>query len=359
MLKYTRQVIGLKITNFDLWKFLQQTDRPIIIYGMGNGADKIIKELTRLGITPYGIMASDDFVRGQSFHGFTVKKLSDFRNTDNMIILTSFGSQRPEVIQTIIDISLKYTLFSPDVPVYGGSVFNREFYENNQRKLESVYELLADDQSKQTLENVINFKLSGNINYLIHVFSEKDEVFQQILRFDEKESFLDLGAYRGDTIQEFLSYTNGKYRHITALEPDRKTFAKLKQYAGTMHNTQLFNMGIWDNDCDLAFDASLGRGSSVKSGGSQPLAVTKIDTLYRRRTLTYLKADVEGAERRALLGGALTLKRDKPKINLAVYHRSEDLFELPLLLHEINPEYRLYLRQHPHIPAWDLNLYAV
>ncbi|HCA56163.1 MAG TPA: FkbM family methyltransferase, partial [Ruminococcaceae bacterium] len=42
----------------------------------------------------------------------------------------------------------------------------------------------------------------------------------------------------------------------------------------------------------------------------------------------------------------------------ALYHRSEDIFKLPLLLKEINPSYRLYLRQHPHIPAWDLNLYA-
>lgn len=353
------QVISLDITNFDIWKFLRQTDRPVIIYGMGNGADKIMNELTSLGITPYGIMASDDFVRGQSFHGFTVKKLSDFGNMDNIIILTSFGSQRPEVIQNIIDISSKYTLFSPDVPVYGDNIFNREFYEKHQKKIKSVFELLADEQSKQTFENVINFKLSGNIKYLISVFENKDNVFNNILRLHENESFLDLGAYRGDTIQEFLSYTNGRYSHITALEPDRKTFAKLKQYAGSMHNTQLFNMGIWDSDCDLAFSASLGRGSSITNGGSQTLAVTKIDTLYRRRTLTYLKADVEGAERRALSGGITTLRRDKPKINLAAYHRSEDIFELPLLLHKINPEYRIYLRQHPHIPAWDLNIYAI
>ena len=118
-------------------------------------------------------------------------------------------------------------------------------------------------------------------------------------------------------------------------------------------------MGIWNEDTDLCFEASKGRGSSVKASGGNKLAVTTIDTLFRRRKVTYIKTDVEGAEEKALLGGREVIARDKPKMNLALYHRSEDIFSLPLLLKKLNPDYRLYIRQHPHIPAWDLNLYAV
>ena len=89
------------------------------------------------------------------------------------------------------------------------------------------------------------------------------------------------------------------------------------------------------------------------------LAVTRIDTLYHSRKLTYLKMDVEGCERQAIIGGVNTLRRDKPKLNIAVYHRSEDIFSIPLLISSIVPGYRLYLRQHPYIPAWDLTLYGV
>ncbi len=340
----------------DIWESLQNTDKKIIIYGMGNGADKIISELERLNIPIHGIMASDDFVRGQTFHGFTVKKLSDFPK--DIIILTAFGSQRNDVIKHILSLSQKYTLFAPDVPVYGNNIFNRSFYRQNKAKIDKVFNILADDFSVKVLENEIQFKLTGNINYLTEIFTDKDEIFN-ILNLTENESYLDLGAYRGDTIQEFLHYTNGSYRHITALEPDKKTFKKLKDYTKTLDNIQLWNMGIWDSDGYVNFENSAGRGSSIKSAGSQKLAVTKIDTLFQVQKVSYIKIDVEGAELQALKGGMNTLKRNKPKLNLALYHRSEDIFTLPLLVHDINPGYKLYLRQHPHIPAWDLNLYGI
>ena len=340
----------------DVWTEIAAAHMPVLIYGMGNGADKIMKELDRLGIPVHGVIASDDFVRGQFFHGFPVRKLSDFSN-EHCMILMAFGSQRPEVIAHILRLAQIHMVRCPDVPVYGETLFNATFVHAHQKELETVHDLLADDRSKKVLENIIHFKLTGKLPYLTDSFSEKGEAMR-LLELGQNESYLDLGAYRGDTIQEFLHCTKGHYRHITALEPDRKTYQKLKAYAATMHDTQLWNMGIWDRDDTLSFNASLGRGSSLQAGGSQLLAVTKIDTLYRIQHVSYIKMDVEGAEKQALLGGIHTIQRDKPKLNIALYHRSEDLFTLPLFIHEICPDYRLYLRQHPHIPAWDLNLYA-
>jgi hypothetical protein len=68
---------------------------------------------------------------------------------------------------------------------------------------------------------------------------------------------------------------------------------------------------------------------------------------------------VEGAEREALLGSRNTILRDSPALLVSAYHRSADLFSLPLLVHDLNPNYRLYLRRMAGIPAWDINLYAV
>ncbi len=343
----------------DIWNFVKHTEKPIIIYGMGNGADKIMNELQRLGVPVTGVMASDDFVRGQTFRGFPVRKLSDFeKELSELIIIIAFGSQREDVIEHLLSLARKHTVLAADVPVYGENIFNMAFYDVHQKELQEVEKILADDLSRKVLKNVVKFKLTGQMPYLTEVFSDKKEAFT-ILKLTDQESYLDLGAYRGDTIEEFLHCTGGHYRHITALEPDRKTFRKLKDYAGTFPDTQLWNMGIWGSDCNLSFRNSLGRGSSVQNAGGQCLAVTKIDTLYQIQQVSYIKMDVEGAEKQALSGGIHTLQRDKPKLNLALYHRSEDIFELPLLLHKIQPAYKIYLRQHPHIPAWDLNLYAI
>ena len=63
-----------------VWNRLKNDNKPVILYGMGDGADKVLKAFERYGITASAVMASDEFVRGQSFHGFTVKKLSDIEN---------------------------------------------------------------------------------------------------------------------------------------------------------------------------------------------------------------------------------------------------------------------------------------
>ena len=73
----------------------------------------------------------------------------------------------------------------------------------------------------------------------------------------------------------------------------------------------------------------------------------------------YIKYDVEGAEREALLGTAETIAAYKPRMLVSLYHRSEDLFALPMLVKELCHEYRLYLRRFAYVPAWDINLYCI
>lgn len=60
-----------------VWRRLQKETRPIALYGMGDGADKILAQFDRLGIRASAVFASDEFARGNLFHGFCVRKLSD------------------------------------------------------------------------------------------------------------------------------------------------------------------------------------------------------------------------------------------------------------------------------------------
>ena len=60
----------------DLWQTLAATDKTVVMYGMGNGADKILAVCERYGIEVREFFASDDFVRGQQFHGKTVRRFS-------------------------------------------------------------------------------------------------------------------------------------------------------------------------------------------------------------------------------------------------------------------------------------------
>ena len=55
-----------KIPKKDLWEHLTSTKKSIVMYGMGNGADKILAACEKYGIKVLDFFASDGFVRAPS-----------------------------------------------------------------------------------------------------------------------------------------------------------------------------------------------------------------------------------------------------------------------------------------------------
>lgn len=346
------------LNEISVWQFLINSNKPIIIYGMGNGADKVLALFEKYGIKCSGVMASDDFVRGQHYREFTVHKLEYFeKKYGELIIALAFGTQINSVMQHIKALEKKHTVIVPNVPVFGDEIFDDDFLFQNREKIESAYNLLSDERSRDVLENAIKFYYSGKLEYLWSITDDKDEIFNSVLCLNNNERYVDLGAYRGDTIDELIHYGGG-YEEIIALEPDIKTYNKLCKHITDMPNITAYQKTIWKDNRTLYFSNQKGRGSSISSKGV-PIEAISIDTLCENYNPTYIKIDVEGAEKQALAGGINTLRNSKPKLNLAAYHTFGDLFELILMVNAINPEYRFYLRHHPYIPLWDTNLYCI
>ena len=342
-----------------VWELLKNTSKPIILYGMGDGADKVLREFNKLNISAAGVMASDDFVRYQKFHGFTVEKLSDIeKRFDDFIIALCFASQLSDVTAHIRAVAEKHKLVVPGVPVFGENIFNTEFYRENEADINRACELLEDDRSRRVFCDIIRFEYSGELKYLDNCTTDKDEAFNNILRLSDDEDYLDLGAYDGDTIDEFLNFTDGKYRSITALEPNLKSFKKLCGHCADMERVHLWQLGSYNRNTVIKFNTKSGRNCAIDSAG-KPIQVAKADTILCGKKITYAKLDVEGAERETLQGMENTIRLFKPKLNVAAYHRSEDIFALILQLNALNSDYKFYLRHHPYIPHWDTNLYVV
>ena len=336
------------------WEKIKESGLPVVVYGMGNGADKVIDEFNRLEIPVLGVTASDDFVRGQSFRGFKVTKLSEFDG--EFIIAVAFASSIPEVMNRIYSLCERYRVLVPCVPVFGDEIFNREFIEKNKGKIEAAYNLF-DDESKEIFAGCVDFMFGGELEVLKRITTPKDEVFENILKFSNDEIYLDLGAYRGDTVEEFLTYSP-EYKEIIAVEPDRRTFKKLTDYLEDIPNSTAYQKAVYSEQKTLVFSSKAGRQSTISDKGEEIETLT-IDELSADRVITYIKMDVEGAEKEAIEGAINTLKTQKPKLNIALYHRSADIFELPLQIAKINPNYTFRLRRHPYIPCWDMNLYCV
>lgn len=345
------------IKEANVWDTLSQSEKPLVLYGMGLGAEKIMAELVQRNMRADDIFASDEFVRGHSFKGYKVLKYSEVcEKYDDFNVVLCFASHIDEVIERIAAINSEHTVFAPDVPVAGGGLFTREYIAENEAKFDKAYSLLADEESRKTYMDILNFKVSGKIEYLLSSFCDKDKVYSDILKLKNDEKIIDLGAYDGDTIREFTKATNGKYRHITALEPDSKSYKKLIKNTDGMPNITALNMGAWSKKDTLIFSADAGRNSKLSSEGTS-IEVTDVDSL--NLAPTFIKMDIEGSEMRALEGAEKTIKTYTPKLYVCAYHRNEDLFALPLKIHELNDSYKIYFRHSKYIPAWESNFYCV
>lgn len=357
----------------ELWESLKKRNRTVVLYGMGNGADKIMDVCEKKGIPVSGVFASDGFVRNKLFRGYRVQSWNDIKNeygVQNLTVLQSFATSLPNVLENIERISSEAELFAPDVPVFGDILFDGAFLEAHRSELEQARALFSDGESKRIFDLVIEYKLSGDIRPLLQARNDSKEVMEALVRPQTLRTVADLGAYNGDTVRELLSY--GAFpQTVYAVEPDARNFRKLTEYAATETRTQVVAVraAAWSSEETLLFDASGNRNASAGQNRSavldgRPMKVTelpamRLDAILNGASVDYIKYDVEGSEQQALIGSANAISASFPTLLISLYHRSEDLFSIPLYIQKTYPDYRgFYLRRFGGVPAWDLNFYV-
>ena len=349
----------------DMWEKLREENRPIMVYGMGNGADKLFDRFAKYGIAVSEIFASDGFVRGHSFRGYKVKSFSEIcASYQDFVVVVSFASNREEVIDMLSDMDSDYDVYVPDMPVAGvDEYFDKDFFNENYSKIIEAYGYLADEKSRSVFSSVINYKLSGKMSYLLSCFSTRDEIYS-LLPIDDIQNVVDAGAYNGDTAREAKAYF-GNLKRIYAIEPDKRNFKKLAKYSEAEDETCIIsiNAAAWNYDGSGTFLGSGNRNSTAVATASfehkeDKIPFVKIDSVTDEK-IDYIKYDVEGAEREALEGSDRIIRSDNPCLLISLYHRSRDIFELINTVKARYPDYTLYLRRLRCLPAWEIDLICV
>ncbi len=354
--------MNLGITQ-DLWSYLEGESRPIVIYGMGNGADKVLEVCHAHGIEVADFYASDAFVRGQSFHGKTVMTYDQVREKygdGGFITLMSFATRLDDVLTNVRRIAAENELYAPDVPVSGNELFDMRFFEKYEADMDDVCSMLADDVSRRAYRDIIAYKLTGRTDYLFSCEHPREELFTSLLHPERYRVFADLGAYTGDTVRELIGYAPS-LKYVFAFEPDIKNFKKLSRYAEGESACTIapLNVAAWSEQTTLSLDCSGNRNSNVGAGRrTVEVEADSLDNILQGLPANYIKYDVEGSELQALFGSAETIRRYAPELCVSLYHRSEDIFLLPMLVDHLCPDYKLYIRRGRYIPAWDINLIA-
>lgn len=355
----------------DVWSRMKACNKPVVLYGMGNGADKILAVMDANGIPCADFFASDGFVRGHSFHGKRVLSYAEVcEKYDDMLIVISFASALPDVLDRFYEMAERYETVAPDVPVAGDTLFTASYFAEHRAAFEAVYALLADEESRDIYRNIIEYKISGKLDYLRRAVSDKDTVMRTLVRPERIRRYLDLGAYNGDTVRELLAVAP-HLTEVLAMEPDARNYKKLTAYAETETRAKVtaYPYAAWSARETLTFSVQGNRNSTVTQNATAGIhgngakekrtSAERPDAILGGSAVDYIKYDVEGAEKEALYGTEETIRSQAPTLLVSLYHRTEDLFALPLLLAEMQPRYRFYLRRFAYVPAWDINLYCI
>lgn len=209
-----------------------------------------------------------------------------------------------------------------------------------------VFNMLDDEISRKVyIERIKRVYILSDISDVMQ--PEEEQYFDKIVKLTEREVFIDCGAYIGDTAAEFIKRTNGKYRQIYMFEAEE---SKYGQIMNSMKGYKyiLYPFGVWSENAKLRFDAGGGSASKVLAADTQgeEIEAVALDGIEFDAPPTLIKMDIEGFEKQALLGASDLISKHTPKLAVCVYHKPEDLFELPLLIKEINPKYSLYMRHY-------------
>lgn len=203
-------------------------------------------------------------------------------------------------------------------------------------------------------------------NRVIRVDKIMDYIAQTRTYFDlialpraSEETFVDVGCYDGGTSVSFARWA-GTFQHIYAFEPDRANRLRAEVALSRLGHEKytLIPYGAWSEKAELQFDDSGSVNSCVSKSGSIRIPVTTIDEELVGERVTYIKMDIEGSELEALRGAERTICVQRPKLAISVYHKPEDIWEIPSYLLSLHSDYCFYLRHYTFSRA-DTVLYAI
>lgn len=292
-------------------------DTSYAICGAGFLGNKTLLALTHAGYKVCAFIDNNKEKQGKDIEGIRIYSVSDFVN--------KFKDKNVTVIIDNLRIS---------------NIFFSELYDMgwNQKKI------------FQTKDNVVRTAFGDIYFDLPELKHEQDEVF------------MDAGSFDGETTRDFLRWCNNMYEKIYVLEPMYDAYVLLQENLKNIENIDIKRKALGKEKGKEYFAESYTglMGSRLGNQGDyiETVDVDTIDNILNGSRVTFIKFDIEGAELDALKGGINTLQKYRPKLAISLYHKREDLINIPLWVKKNVPGYKFYLRQYSN-KLWDLVLYCV
>jgi len=242
----------------------------------------------------------------------------------------------------------------------------REFFQENESRIEYVASFLEDRKSKTVYRSLIRYRYCRKRSNVSPFMDKWKTMYldKELITPSESEVFIDCGAYTGESSLYFQEYCLAAGRpapQCILFEPDAQNRIQLNRNLSKFVNKPVvFSMGLWREAGNLNF-SSLAFSSKIYSEGPKSIAVDSLDHILETAItppVTYIKIDVEGADLDVLYGARQTIQKYRPRIAIAIYHTDEHMLAIPETIHEMCPEYRFFIRHYTSTER-DMILYCL
>jgi FkbM family methyltransferase len=229
-------------------------------------------------------------------------------------------------------------------------------------RVREAFALMTDDFSRAEYLAQIRFRLLGEFDALQAPVPGAIYFRDELFFLSEDETFVDCGAFDGDTLKLFLEKSRQLFRRIIAFEPDPENYDKLAQQVASLpaevrERIRTHRGATAKTNGRVLMDAGKGVSSKLGLGGCEVDSMS-LDSVLNNEPVTFIKMDIEGSELPTLAGAKELIGEHSPILAISAYHQQSDLWNIPLFIQEIGPDYSFYLRPHV-LEGWDLVCYAI
>lgn len=340
--------------------------KTVALFGAAWIGDFVYDRLCSMGVKP--ICFIDNFASGVTPHGNgPILKPADFisQYSDFYIILT-LDRAKEIVYQQLLELGVQEQQIIADAKLLI-TPLTLDSFDSHVEGYKWAYNFFTDSISKQIIIDRIRcYLLGSNV-----MRSDSPQYFEKnLFEFSDSEVFVDGGFFTGDTAEEFIRVTNGRYKKIYGFEPDQYVREKMNPNLNN-EKIEIICAGLYSSTGTVSFATT--EGSSAASGGNVigevenqsenviSIPTVSIDDFFADKPIelqpTFIKMDIEGSEMAALQGAIHTIQKHRPKLAICVYHKPEDIYELTKFIYDLCPSYKFTLRHYAHY-FWETVLYA-
>jgi FkbM family methyltransferase len=344
----------------------------IFIYGTGTFARQVFESCNQLDLKVEGYV---DHIKNLNELGLNILSVDELPTHNDVIVILGvcnlFGDLQ-KISDRIFSRNSSINIVTPvqfaKLCHLSGLLLenywlsgNIEYLTQNSQKVLDVKNILSDAQSQDLFDKIVKYRIDGFVSDLPKPESLQDQYLPLGLSTPpDLLNMLELGSFKGEDLKRFLGRSKN-LEFAICIEPDLENYIDLVTQVSELRNPNLFPLpvGAWNVTSQLKFDSNGQSDARVSEFAESSILVIKMDELIGSRYINYIKMDIEGAEIPAIDGLKNTISKQNPHLAISVYHKPQDILEIPLKINEIAPgAYDFFMRVYGH-QTFETVLYCI